>query len=183
MILFAGMIGCLRRAKSASERGFDRHDKRRLTRALQKAAEIRTYRRVQAVLLVAQGRTVPEAARITGTQPWSVYRWVRAYLHTHRPDHLQDASRSGRPPVATPITDARLVREFRRDPMRLGYRATGWTVSLPADHLQQRYGCAISPRTLRRRMRDLDLRWKRPRYVYATKDSNRAQRKGGWFAA
>ncbi len=183
MILFVCMIGYMRRAKSASERGFDRYDRHRLTRALQEAAEIRTYRRVQAVLLVAQGRTVPEAAHITGTQPWSVYRWVRAYLHTHHPDRLQDAPRSGRPQVATPITDARLVRAFRRDPMRLGYRATGWTVSLLADHLQQRYGCAISPRTLRRRMRDLDLRWKRPRYVYATKDPNRAQKKGALFAA
>ncbi len=172
----------MRRAKSASERGFDRYDRRRLTRALQKAAEIRTYRRIQAVLLVAQGRTIPEAAQITGIQAWSVYRWVRAYLHTHCPNRLQDAPRSGRPSVATPITDARLVREFRRDPMRLGYRATGWTVSLLADHLQQRYGCAISPRTLRRRMRDLDLRWKRPRYVYATKDPNRAQKKGALFA-
>jgi transposase len=177
------MMGRMRRAKSASERGFDRYDRRRLARALQGAAEIRTYRRVQAVLLVAQGRPVLEAARITGTRPWSVYHWVRAYLHTHRPDRLPDAPRSGRPQVATPITDACLVREFRRDPMRLGYRATGWTVSLLADHLQQRYGCTISARTLRRRMRDLDLRWKRPRYVYATKDPNRAQKKGGWFAA
>jgi transposase len=67
--------------------------------------------------------------------------------------------------------------------MRLGYRATGWTVALLADHLQHKYACSISPRTLRRRMRDLDLRWKRPRYVYATKDPNRVQKKGGWFAA
>jgi len=67
--------------------------------------------------------------------------------------------------------------------MRLGYNATGWTVSLLADRLQNRYGCAISARTLRRRMRDLDLRWKRPRYVYATKDPHRAQKKGGLFAA
>jgi transposase len=169
----------MRRAKGPSERGFDRYDRRRLTRALREAAEVRTYRRVQAVLLVAQGRTIPEAARITGTRPWSVYPWVRAYVHTHRRDCLGDAPRSGRPQAAQMITDARLVREFRRDPMRLGYRATGWTVSLLADHLQQEYGCAISPRTLRRRMRDLDLRWKRPRYVYATKDPNRAQKKGG----
>lgn len=177
------MMGYMRRAKSPSERGFDRYDECRLTHALREATEVRTYRRVQAVLLVAQGRTIPEAARITGTRPWSVYHWVRAYVHTHRPDRLRDAPRSGRPPVAQTITDARLVREFRRDPMRLGYRATGWTVSLLADHLQQKYGCAISPRTLRRRMRDLDLRWKRPRYVYATKDPNRTQKKGGWFAA
>lgn len=67
--------------------------------------------------------------------------------------------------------------------MRLGYHATGWTVSLLADHLQTKYGGALSARTLRRRMWDLDLRWKRPRYVYATKDPNRAQKKGALFAA
>ena len=177
------MMGYMRRAKSPSERGFDRYDTRRLTHALREATEVRTYRRVQAVLLVAQGQTIREAARITGTRPWSVYHWVRTYGYTHRPDCLRDAPRSGRPQVAQAVTDARLVREFRRDPMRLGYRATGWTVSLRAEHLQQKYGCVISPRTLRRWMRDLDLRWKRPRYVSATSDPNRPQKKGGWFAA
>jgi transposase len=182
MTLFVCMMGYMRTAKNPSERGFDRYDKRRLTQALQRAGEVHTYRRVQAVLLVVQGRTVPEAAQITGSQPWSVYSWIRIYVHTHRPDSLREAPRSGRPPVAEILTDARLLREFRRDPMRLGYPATGWTVSLLADHLQQKYGCALSPRTLRRRRCDLDLRWKRPRHVYATKDPNRAQKKGGLFA-
>ncbi len=173
----------MRKAKSPLERGFDRYDKRRLTCALHRVADARTYRRVQAVLLVAQGRTVAEAAQITGAQPWSIYAWVRAYVQTHRPDSVRDAPRPGRPRVAATLSAGRLVREFRRDPMRLGYNATGWTVALLADHLQNEYGLAISPRTLRRRMRDLDLRWKRPRYVYATKDPNRAQKKGGLFAA
>jgi transposase len=177
------MMGFMRKAKSPSERGFDRYDKRRLARALRRVADARTYRRVQAVLLVAQGRTVAEVAQITGAQPWSIYAWVRVYVQTRRPDHVGDAPRPGRPRVAETVTEARLVREFRRDPMRLGYNATGWTVALLADRLQRKYGVAISPRTLRRRLRDLDLRWKRPRYVYATKDPNRAQKKGGLFAA
>ena len=173
----------MRKAKSASERGFDRYDERHLSYALHQVSDARTYRRVQAVLLVAQGRTVREVAQIVGTQPWSVYAWVRTYVHTHRPDSIRDATRSGRPRVARTITNARIVHELHRDPMRLGYNATGWTVALLADHLQRKYGCAISARTLRRRMRDLELRWKRPRYVYATKDPNRAQKKGGLFAA
>ena len=77
---------------------------------------------------------------------------------TATPDLLQWAAKR----VASSQTDARLVRELRRDPMRLGYNATGGTVSLLADRLQGRYGGSISTRT-RRRMRDLDLRWKRPR--------------------
>lgn len=96
---------------------------------------------------------------------------------------LADASRSGRPRVARTITDARIKHEIRRDPLRLGYNTTGWTVALLAKHLSQKYECSISARTLRRRMHGLGLRWKRPRYAYLGKDPNRAQKKGGSFAA
>lgn len=173
----------MRRARTPKELGFDQYDRRRLGHALRHASDLRTYRRLQAVLLVARGYAVPEVASITGTQPAAIYDWVQCYRRTHRPDSLADAWRSGRPPAAPAITDARIVREFRRDPLRLGYDTTGWTVALLAAHLGRKYRCPISARTLRRRMHDLGLRWKRPRYVYAEKDPHRAQKKGGLFAA
>jgi len=173
----------MRRAKNLTERGFDPYDERRLSRALHDVREVRAYRRVQAVLLVAQGRTVPDAAEIAGVKPWAVYAWIRTYLQAHDPDSLQDAPRSGRPRAAPAITDRRIEQEFRCDPMRLGYNSTGWTVALLADHLCQKYGPGLSVRTLRRRMHELGLCWKRPRYTYANKDPNRAQKKGGLFAA
>jgi transposase len=169
----------MRRAKSVTERGFDPNDRHRLRRALHDVREVRTYRRVQAVLLVARGRTVPEVAEMTGVKPWAVYAWIRAYLQAHDPDSLQDAPRSGRPRAAPAITDRRIEQEFRRDPMRLGYNSTGWTVTLLANHLRRKYGNGMSVRTLRRRMHDVGLCWKRPRYTYANKDPNRAQKKGG----
>jgi len=132
---------------------------------------------------MAQGRSVHEVAQITGARPWAIYDWVRRYLRTHSADSLVDAARCGRPRAAQAISDARIIREFRRDPLRLGYSTTGWTVDLLATHLGRKYGCPISARTLRRRMRALGLRWKRPRYVYAEKDPHRAQKKGGSFAA
>ena len=173
----------MRRARTPTDRGFDRYDVRRLTHALARVTDVRTYRRVQAVLLVARGGDVPEVARITGARPWAVYAWVRRYLRTHQPDSLQEAPRRGRPPAARPLTDARIVRELRRDPLRLGYHTTGWTVALLAEHLGRQFGCPISARTLRRRLRQLGLCWKRPRYVYAGKDPHRAQKKGRLSAA
>ena len=59
----------MRRAKNPTERGFDPYDRRRLRRALHDVREVRTYRRFQAVLLAAQGRTVPDAAQIAGVKP------------------------------------------------------------------------------------------------------------------
>ena len=173
----------MRRARTPDELGFDQYDRRRLARALARATDLRFFRRLQAVLLVARGFAVPEVARITAAKASAVYDWLRLYLRTHDPDRLRDAQRSGRPRVARRITDARIVREFRRDPLRLGYNTTGWTVALLAEHLGRKYSCPISVRTLRRRMRDLGLRWKRPRYVYADKDPHRAQKKGALSAA
>jgi transposase len=173
----------MRRTRTPNELGFDQYDRRRLVRALLRATKVRTYRRLQAVLLVARGHTVLKVAHLTGAKPAAVYDWVQRYLRTHQPDCLGDAARPGRPRTATAITDARIVREFRRDPLRLGYATTGWTVALLAEHLGRTYGCPISARTLRRRMRALGLRWKRPRYVYADKDPHRAQKKGASFAA
>ena len=173
----------MRRARTPDELGFDQYDRRRLARALARATELRFFRRLQAVLLVARGFAVPEAAQISGTKANAVYDWLRLYRRTHEPDRLRDAPRSGRPQAAGRITDARIVRQFRRDPLRLGYNTTGWTVVLLAEHLGRTYGGPIAARTLRRRMRALGLRWKRPRYVYADKDPHRAQKKGGLSAA
>jgi transposase len=173
----------MRRARTPNELGFDQHDRRRLAGALARATDLRFFRRLQAVLLVARGFAVPEAARITGAKANAVYDWLRLYLRTHRPDSLRDAPRSGRPRAAGRITGARLLREFRRDPLRLGYNTTGWTVALLARHLARTYGCPISAHTLRRRMHALGLRWKRPRYAYADKDPHRAQKKGGLSVA
>ena len=173
----------MRRARTPDELGFNRYDRHRLERALARATDLRFFRRLQAVLLVARGFPVAQVARITGTKSDAIYHWLRLYLRTHTPNSLRDAPRSGRSRVARRITDARIIREFRRDPLRLGYNTTGWTVALLAKHLGRKYDCPISARTLRRRMRDLGLRWKRPRYVSADKDPHRAQKKGGLSAA
>src|SRR5262245_16929525 len=129
----------MRRAKPAKEVRFDRYARRRLAAALRRATDIRTYRRGPTVLLMAQGRSVPDIAQITGTRPWSIYNWARRYRGTLTADGLADAARPGRPRAAPAITDARIVRAFRRDPLRLGYSTTGWTVALLAEHLSRRY--------------------------------------------
>lgn len=168
----------MRRAKSPAEFGFNRYDEPRLKRALKQAVDKRTFQRVQAVLLVAQGRAISEVTEISEVSAKTLYNWVHLYLDQHQVAALYDAPRCGRPPVAKRITTARILRELRRNPLRIGYRTTVWTVKLLAKHLSQLYQCMISPRTLRRRMREIGLRCKRPRYFYEEKDPHRAQKKG-----
>jgi transposase len=91
---------------------------------------------------------------------------------------LQDQPRPGRPRVAACLTDRRLAAALRRDPRALGYRATTWTAALLASYCAERFRCAVSPRTLRRRLHEQGYRWKRPRYRYSERASHLAQKKG-----
>jgi len=168
----------MRTAKSLAELGFNRYDATRLRKALKRVDDKRTFQRVQAVLLVAQGRTPTEVAEIAGVSQQTVYNWVSRYLEQHQVTALDEAPRSGRPLTAKRITGARILRELRRNPLRLGYPTTIWTVELLADRLGDLYQCTINPDTLRRRMKQIGLRCKRPRYFYEEKDPHQAQKKG-----
>lgn len=168
----------MRRAKSPSEYGFNRYDEPRLKKALKRAADKRTFQRGQAVLLVAQGRTINEVAEIASVTVQTVYNWVNLYLDQHQVAALEETPRSGRPLIAKPITKARILRELQRNPLRRGYRTTVWTVKLLAERLSELYQCKISPYTLRRRMTAIGLRCMRPRYFYEEKDPHRTQKKG-----
>lgn len=168
----------MRRPLSPPELGFTARDRQRLRQALAAADEVRLFRRIQAVLLVADGSSVAEAAAITGLSGRTVYHVVGHYLATHSVAALHEQVRSGRPPAAVEITGQRILAELARSPLELGYRTNVWTVALLAERLSRRYQCSISPRTLRRRMKQVGLRCKRPRYVYSEKEAHLPQKKG-----
>jgi transposase len=173
-VTVAGMRG---RAKSAAMR-FGLADRRRLGRALATARDARLYRRLAAVLLVAEGQAVSEAARRLRAARLSVRRWVGRYLAAHDAAALADRPRRGRPRSAPRLTPRRLAAVLGRDPRRCGYRATSWTVPLLGHYLRRRHGVTVSARTLRRRLHDAGYCWKRPRYVYAGRATHLAQKKG-----
>lgn len=168
----------MRNQKSVSAFGFDRYDKSRLRRALRAATNSRVYVRLKAVLLVAEGMLVTDVAKLFDKSRRIVYRWITTYLKDHQPRSLDEGARSGRPLSAPSITNERILRELKGNPLKLGYPTNVWTVEILARHLNSRYGCNIQPFTLYRRMKAMGLRSKRPRYVYSEKDPNRTQKKG-----
>lgn len=168
----------MRKQKSSSAFGFDHYDKGRLHRALSKAKDTRIYIRLKAVLLVAQGESISKVAKLFDKSKRVVYYWMTSYLKGHHPEALIDACRSGRPLSAQRITDKRILTALKHNPLKLGYNTTVWTVALLASYLTKRYQCPIRPFTLYRRMKQIGLRCKRPRYYYSEKDPNRTQKKG-----
>jgi transposase len=156
-------------------------ERRRLRATMRKAVTARFYRRLQAVLLVGEGRSTKEVAAITGASRRSVQHWCQTWRRSaarRRPEQgLAEKPHRGRPRGVKGLSRRRLLAQLAKDPLALGYAATHWTVPLLARHLQ-RLGLPVTARTLRRRLHAAGLRWKRPRYVFAPPEPNLAQKKG-----
>jgi transposase len=157
--------------------GLDGHDRRKLYTAAGEATSARYLRRLQAVLLLAMGEKIKAICRITTLSRQSLYNALRRYRLRHRPADLADLPRCGRPSAAQAICNRHILSAMQMDPRAAGFNATTWTVALLASYLSDRHGQIIGARTLRRRMHDLGLRWKRPRYVYHLKDPRAPQKK------
>lgn len=158
-------------------------DRRRIRRALDVVREVRLYRRLDALLLMAEGHSLDDVARHVGCAAATVRRWAWRYLQSHDAQALADRPRSGRPRTATDLSPQQLASVLACDPRQFGYQATTWTVSLLASHLRTHQGISISARTLRRRLHEGRFRWKRPRYFYSERADHAGQKKGGSSAA
>jgi transposase len=161
----------------STDQGFNRADRRRLSRALAQAHDARLYRRLRAVAEIADGEPVDLVAKRARVGRSTVYRWIGRYLAERAPSELADGGRSGRPRTTPVLTDKRLRKLLTSDPRRFGYDANTWTVPLLATHLHTQ-GIVISARTLRRRIRAARFRWKRPRYVYSERAEHVGAKKG-----
>src|SRR3982750_916764 len=168
----------MRNSRSASELGFSHHDKVRLQKAMHTVRDKRIFLRLKAVWLFAGGMKITQVAEIADKSRQIIYQWINAYLTTHKPDALKDGHRTGRPASAPCITDKRILRELKRNPMKLGYASNVWTVALLAQHLSRLYHCDIHEDTLRRRMKQIGLRCKRP-VMYMQKRIRTGRKKKG----
>ena len=166
------------RRNESFPRSFSATDRRRLRHALARTRWAREYRRIAAVLYVAEGTSISESARRVRAARTSVQRWVARYIRHHRVDAFADRARHGRPRQARRLTAKWLGAILRRDPRTFGYSATTWTVALLACYCREHCALAVTPRTLRRRLREHGFRWKRPRYRYSERATHLAQKKG-----
>lgn len=156
-----------------------RQERRALECAARATADKRHWIRLRALVLLAERPNVSEVAQVLGTTRQSVYNWRARYRERRCPEDLRDRPRSGRPPELDEAARARLDALLESKPEAHGYRAHGWTVPLLLGHLQRAWGTRVADSTLRRVLRTLGWRWKRPRYVLARRDPEREGKKGG----
>lgn len=147
-----------------------------LTDAAAHERRVRQWRRYQAVLLVADGERPAGAAASVGCSRASVYGWLAAW----RADGLTGLAEAPHPaPIrahAAPL-ETLLTALLTDDPQQDGHRATGWTI--PLSHGEAgAAGIGVSEHTVRRAVRRLGWRWKRPKYVPGRPDPAYDEKRG-----
>jgi transposase len=143
-------------------------EEQRALKRMTRQAIGRVSQRAHLILLSAQRYPVPELAKLFAMSRATVRFWIRRF-NAHGPAGLCDDPRSGRPPTMGPHVRETMLTMLQDDPRHEGYLATCWTVAMLGLALFHKLGVQLSASALRMALRELGLRWGRPRLAMPSK--------------
>jgi transposase len=143
-----------------------------LQQEIQRSEESRYDHRLHGVLLVAQGLTCPEVARLLGDAPRSVEYWVHRYEQEGLAG-LTEGVRSGRPGRLNERQIQEINRVLRAKPGDAGMRVNLWDGKTLSAWIEKAYGIQLGVRQCQRLFRQFDFRLRKPRPLLARADPAR----------
>ena len=153
-----------------------REERETLAAAAAKERRVRVWRRYQAILLIGDDQHPAAVATAVGCSRASIYNWMAAWRRAGLAG-LCEAPHLPPLPAHTLPLEALLTTLLGDDPQAHGHHATGWTMPLLHGEAR-RAGHRVSEHTVRRAVRRLGWRWKRPKYVLGRPDPAYAEKRG-----
>lgn len=151
-------------------------ERERIRRALRRSRDPKFRDRCRAVFWSEQRHSVPAIARLLGVHRTTVQRWIKDYVRFGFRGLLAGKS-PGRPRVVDAEAEAAIRAALAKNPREFGYRFTRWTIGALAEHLYLMVHVRIHPETLRRAIKRLRYRYKRPKLSLRHKQDPKAVRK------
>lgn len=140
-------------------------------------------RRAQALLWLADGKSLADVAKSLAVSRQTVYIWIKSFRQRRRAadivTSLRDKPRSGRPPRRPRMTtlptlqalDPLIASILDRDPRECGYRSLLWTAKLLRQYLQDVHNVKVTVMSVRSALARLETRWQ-PVTVLASEHSH-----------
>lgn len=128
-------------------------------------------RRAQALLWLADGRSLSDVAKSLAVSRQAVYNWIESFQQRRSAADivrcLADKPRSGRPPrrprlcaLPTPqALDPLIAAVIRRAPRDCGYHSLLWTAKLLRQYLQDMHNVKVTVASIRSALARLETRW------------------------
>lgn len=141
---------------------------------IRRSEESRYDHRLHGVLLVAQGYSCREVARLLGDAPRTIEYWVHRF-EDRGLSGLREGVRAGRPARLSAEQQQAAQAALRRRPADFGLSGNLWDGKTLAAYLAQQFGVSLSARQCRRFFRHWEFRLRKPRPLIARADPERQQ--------
>jgi transposase len=125
------------------------------------SADVLEHRRLRALALLDEGRSLNEVAGLVGSAPSSVMRW-RDARRRGGVKALKVRFSPGRPPKLAARQRRGLVRRLLRGAMACGYQTELWTTARIAELIKREYGIRYHPDHVGRLMHELGWSHQKP---------------------
>jgi len=139
---------------------------------IRRSEESRYDHRLHGVLLVAQGLSCPEVAKLLGDAPRSVEYWIGNFEKRGLAG-LQEGERSGRPGRLDEKQLRGINAALRKTPRDMGWGGTLWDGKTLAAWIGEEYEIDLGVRQCQRLFRQLGFRLRKPRPSIAQADPER----------
>lgn len=147
----------------------------RLTKEAERDGAYRVAKRLQAVVLNAEGRTSGDIAAILKAPRSKVSQWL-AHYEQHGVEGLLEGQRSGRSPELSTLQRQQLGDILDSGPVAYGLDCGVWTSPMIAWLIEEEFGVAYHPGHVRKLLHGLGFSVQRPRRVLARADPEAQQR-------
>jgi transposase len=142
------------------------HRLTRLSKEAERDGAYRVAKRLQAVVLNAEGRTSGELAAVLNAPRSKISQWLARY-QAEGIDGLLEGCRSGRPPQLSAEQHRRLRDILDSGPLAYGLASGVWTSPMVAWVIEEEFGATYHPGHVRKLLHSLDFSLQRPRRVLA----------------
>ena len=147
----------------------------RLAKQAERDGAYRVAKRLQAVVLNAEGRTSGDVAAILKAPRSKVSQWLARY-EQHGVEGLLEGQRSGRPAELSATQRQQLGDILDSGPLAYGLDCGLWTSPMIAWLIEEEFGVAYHPGHVRKLLHGLGFSVQRPRRVLARADPDAPQR-------
>jgi|SRR5208283_356721 len=136
---------------------------------IRRTEESRYDHRLHGLLLVVQGLSCREVARLLGDSPRTVAYWVRRFEEEGF-GGLAESDRPGRPPRLNPGQLKIIDMALRGSPMDIGLGANLWDGKTLSEFIAKEWNIDLGVRQSQRLFRQLGFRLRKPRPKIANAD-------------
>lgn len=165
-----------RRRKLRPMTDAERTEVERLARS--RREEIRLVERARMILAVYESLRIAAAAEAVGCHPVTVSLWLTRF-EKQGVEGLQDAPKSGRPPIYSEEEKGRLIAVARTDPQSLELDFGHWTLDRLTDYAHEQLQIPISRAQLARVLEAEGLRWYQEKVYFSERpDPQFAEKRG-----